>query len=66
MSCSSLNRSIAFAYARPIFPNSAATGSGTRDPTEPDHLPLSHQHRHIPLQELTIDRPDLKGHMIGE
>ena len=33
---------------------------------EPDHLPLGHQPRHVPLQEQAIDRPDPERHMIGE
>jgi len=33
---------------------------------KPDHLPLGHQPRHIPLQEQTIDRPDLQRHVIGK
>jgi len=33
---------------------------------EPDHLPLGHQPRDVPLQEQTIDRSDLERHMIGE
>ena len=33
---------------------------------EPDHLPLRHQSRDVPLQEQPVDRPDLEGHVIGE
>ena len=33
---------------------------------KPDHLPLAHQPRHVPLQEQAIDRPDPERHVIAE